>query len=122
MENLNDKSLGHRLYRQRLYIYDEQGNYDVSMLDYLTRRKITVIIDEDEEDEEDDEEDEEDDEEFGEKLRARNWMIKIHDEDADEDGQTVVFKRLKNEDGQTAVFIENEDEEDEDEGWYDVDE
>jgi len=85
------------------------------MLDYLTRRKITVIIDEDEEDEEDDEE-------FGEKLRARNWMIKIHDEDADEDGQTVVFKRLKNEDGQTAVFIENEDEEDEDEGWYDVDE
>jgi Leucine-rich repeat (LRR) protein len=126
MENLNDKSLGHILYRQKLYIYDEQGSYDVSMLDYLTRRKITVIIDEDEEDEEDEEEDDEEDEEFGEKLRARSWMIKIHDEDADEDGQTVVFKRLKNEDGQTAVFIENEDDEDdeddEDEGWYDVDE
>ena len=121
MEDLNDKSLGYLL-----HITDERGSYDVSMLDYLTLRKITVIIDEDEEDDEDEEEDE-DNYLFGKKLFARSLMMKIHDEDDDEYGPIPLFKRIETEDGQTSVFKrryetlddEEDDEEDEDE-WSDV--
>jgi len=112
MEHLNDKSLG-----QLLYITDEQGSDAVSMLDYLTLRKITVIIDEDEEDEEDDEEEDEDNFLFNENVRARSWMIKIHD---DEDGPTPLFERIENQDGMTSVFKHENEDDDDDEEWSDV--